>query len=92
MTKRTVSCFLILTVSILFLPCIANAVISAKDKYFNAEKAYTKLLNNSKQKKYRDNWLSCIKKFQAVYKHVPSGPWAAAGMYVSGTLYYELHK
>jgi len=65
---------------------------TAKNKYIKAEAGYRKLLKSTKKQKYRDNWLSCIKKFQAVYKHDPSGPWAAAGMYMSGKLYQELYK
>lgn len=63
-----------------------------KEKYFKAEAAYKKLSRSKKKKKYRDNWLSCINDFQAVYKQDPSGPWAPAGMYQSGKIYLELYK
>jgi N-acetylmuramoyl-L-alanine amidase len=72
-------------------PCTSFA-ITAKDKYFKAETSYKKLRNNPQKYKYRHNWLSCIKKFQAVYKHDPKGPWAAAGLYMSGELYGKLYK
>ncbi|RZB32009.1 MAG: N-acetylmuramoyl-L-alanine amidase [Desulfobacteraceae bacterium Eth-SRB1] len=72
-------------------PEISSAA-TAKDKYIKAEVSYNKLLKSRKKLKYRDNWLSCIKKFQAVYRHDPSGPWAAAGLYMSGKLYQELYK
>ena len=72
-------------------PCESFA-ITAKDKYFKAEACYKKLRNNSNKQKYRHNWLLCIKKFQAVYKHDPKGPWAAAGLYMSGELYGKLYK
>ncbi|MCD6271828.1 MAG: N-acetylmuramoyl-L-alanine amidase, partial [Deltaproteobacteria bacterium] len=42
--------------------------------------------------KYRENWLACINKFNAVYRHNPSGPWAPAGLYMSGRLYAKLYK
>lgn len=64
----------------------------AKNKYVKAEACYKKLLDNPKKQKYRDNWLSCIEKFQAVYRHDKSGPWAAAALYMSGKLYQELYK
>ncbi|MBW2540129.1 MAG: N-acetylmuramoyl-L-alanine amidase, partial [Deltaproteobacteria bacterium] len=64
----------------------------AKDKYIRAEACYRKLVNNPGRQKYRNNWLLCIDKFQAVYRHDPSGPWAAAGLYMSGKLYQELYK
>jgi len=63
-----------------------------RDTYFKAEACYKKLRNSPAKQKYRDNWLSCIDKFQAVYRQGPSGPWAAAGLYMSGTLYQELYK
>jgi N-acetylmuramoyl-L-alanine amidase len=65
---------------------------TAEDKYFEAEARYRKLKKSSKKQKYRENWLACIKKFQAVYRHDPSGKWAAAGLYMSGNLYMELYK
>jgi len=72
-------------------PCESFA-ITAKDKYFKAETSYKKLRNNPQRYKYRHNWLRCIEKFQAVYKHAPKGPWAAAGLYMSGELYGKLYK
>ncbi len=65
---------------------------TAEDKYYAAEACYRKLQKNAKKQKYRENWLTCIKKFQAVYRHDPSGKWAAAGLYMSGNLYMELYK
>ncbi|MBU4186402.1 MAG: N-acetylmuramoyl-L-alanine amidase, partial [Proteobacteria bacterium] len=57
-----------------------------------AETSYKKLRNNSHKQKYRHNWLRCIEKFQAVYKHDPNGLWAAVGLYMSGELYGKLYK
>ncbi|OEU60712.1 MAG: hypothetical protein BBJ57_09800 [Desulfobacterales bacterium PC51MH44] len=65
---------------------------TASDKYIRAEACYKKLRNSSKKQKYRDNWLACIDKFQAVYRYDPSGPWAAAGLYKSGELYQKLYR
>ncbi len=64
----------------------------AKDKFVAAESCYNKLQKSSKKQKYRDQWLQCIDKFQAVYRRDPEGPWAAAGLYMSGELYQELYK
>ncbi|NQT09985.1 MAG: AMIN domain-containing protein, partial [Desulfobacteraceae bacterium] len=72
-------------------PGVSSAV-TARDKYIKAEACYNKLCKSPKKQKYRHNWLNCIKKFQAVYRHDPSGPWAAAGLYMSGKLYQELYK
>jgi N-acetylmuramoyl-L-alanine amidase len=64
----------------------------AKTKYYRAEACYKKLRHSPKKQKYRCYWLGCIEKFQSVYRHNPSGPWAAAGLYMSGTLYQELYR
>ncbi|MFH2218882.1 MAG: N-acetylmuramoyl-L-alanine amidase [Pseudomonadota bacterium] len=65
---------------------------TARDKYTDAEGCYKKLRNNPKKQKYRDSWLSCIEKFQDAYTYDPDGPWAPAGLYMSGQLYEELYK
>ncbi len=64
----------------------------AKKKYYRAEACYKKLRHSPKKQKYRCFWLGCIEKFQAVYRYNPSGPWAAAGLYMSGKLYKELYR
>ncbi len=68
------------------------AAESAKDLYFQAQASYNALNKDPAKQKYRDNWLSCINKFQAVYKKDPAGPWAAAGLYMTGTLYQKLYR
>ncbi len=66
--------------------------LSAKNKYYNASACYEKLAKSQQRQRYRDNWLKCINKFQNVYRHDPSGPWAAAGLYRAGELYLKLYK
>ena len=83
--------FLVCCIVAITQPGISSAV-TARDKYVNAEVCYNKLCKSPKKQKYRHNWLNCIDKFQAVYRHDPSGPWAAAGLYMSGKLYQELYK
>jgi N-acetylmuramoyl-L-alanine amidase len=68
--------------------CLAQ---SQKDKYFEAEDCYKKLKNTRERHSVRDNWLLCIRKFQDVSAQDPEGEWAAAGLYMSGHLYEELH-
>lgn len=74
------------------LATTAQTEITAKDKYFSAEACSRDLRQSPGKQKYRHNWMRCIRKFQDVYRHNPSGPWAAAGLYQSGVLYQELHK
>ena len=70
----------------------SSSADTAKKEYYRAEACYKKLRHSPKKQKYRCYWLGCIEKFQAVYRHNPSGPWAAAGLYMSGTLYQELYR
>jgi N-acetylmuramoyl-L-alanine amidase len=64
----------------------------AKQMYFEAEACTKTLEQHPERQQYRENWLSCIKKFQNVYMTNPVGPWAAAGLYQTGRLYYELYQ
>ena len=65
---------------------------SSKQQYFIAERCYIDLQKAPGLQKYRDQWMRCIDKFQDVYRNEPRGPWAAAGLYMSGKLYTELYK
>jgi N-acetylmuramoyl-L-alanine amidase len=85
------SCLLVIGVIAGLQICVSCAVTS-KNRYFKAESCYYELRKNIESQKYRDNWLRCINKFQEVYKQDPSGPWAPAGMYMSGKLYGELYE
>ena len=66
--------------------------LTPKEQYYKAKREYARLLSNKVHQKRRDKWLSCIESFETVYKLDPKGPWAAAGMYRSAELYYELYK
>jgi N-acetylmuramoyl-L-alanine amidase len=70
----------------------ANAGNGAKEKYLAADTAYQRLLKSPNKQKYRDQWLLCIDKFKAAYRHAPHGPWAAASLYRAGELYLKLHR
>jgi len=89
---KVLFCWVLLGITAdLCLPDVSCAV-TAKQKYLSAERAYKQLRNSPARQKYRDNWLRCIGKYQAVYRHQPSGSWAAAGLYMSGKLYLELYN
>jgi N-acetylmuramoyl-L-alanine amidase len=89
--KRTIPLYWI--ACLVLLLCISNIAeaMTAKEKYLLADKYYRRLQNNPAHQKYRDKWLFCIDKYQDVYRHDPEDPWAAAGMFRSGELYYELY-
>ncbi len=65
--------------------------MTAQDKYAKAEDCFRKLSKSKQKQQYRHNWMTCIERFQTVYRHDPSGPWAAAGLYRSGRLYELLY-
>lgn len=65
---------------------------NAKQAYFEAEACYYDLRGDAKRTKFRCYWLDCIRKFEDSNRADPSGPWAAAGLYMSGFLYEELYK
>jgi len=89
--QHFISIFLICCFVFIAWP-LESFAATAKEKYFEAEARYRKLKKSSRKQKYRENWLACIKKYQAVYRQDPSGKWAAAGLYMSGNLYIELYK
>lgn len=64
---------------------------SPKAIYFKAESCYRDLRNHPEKQKYRHHWLGCIKQFESVYRADPDGPWAAAGLYMTGVLYRGLY-
>jgi len=66
--------------------------LTARQAYYKAEESYKKLRKSALKKKYRENWLRCIEKFQLVYRLNPGGPWAPAGLYMSGNLYQQLAR
>ncbi len=83
---------LIISVTVGFCsPGIALAK-TAKETYTQADRKYSYLKKNPRLQKYRDKWFACIDLFKDVYRKDPDGPWAAAGMYKTGELYYELYK
>lgn len=65
---------------------------TAESKYYSAERCSLELHKSPRLQKYRDRWLKCIRKYLAVYRHDPHGPWAAAGLYQAGVMYGELYK
>lgn len=83
-------------VTLILLLVLAYASLSlattAKQKYHASEACYKKLIDSPKKQKYRHNWLFCIDKFYGVYRHDPSGPWGAAGLYQTGRLFENLYK
>jgi N-acetylmuramoyl-L-alanine amidase len=73
-------------------PSTGPAKETARDAYYGAEACYNDLRGDSQKMKYRHNWQRCAEKFHDVYELDPTGPWAAAGLYMTGKLYQELYK
>jgi N-acetylmuramoyl-L-alanine amidase len=87
-----ISLALLICVFTSLLLSVSSEGVSPKEAYFDAESCQKKLHNSARKMKYRHNWMRCIKKFQRVYRLDPDGPWAAAGLYMSGILYQELAR
>jgi len=91
--KKILSVFLLLAyLGVGVFAATSVHALTARQAYYKAEDCYKKLRNSSVKKKYRENWLRCIEKFQLVYRLDPGGPWAPAGLYMSGYLYQQLAR
>ncbi len=89
--KKYIFIMLFFSYGAMFWPDISGA-ITPKEQYYKAEACYRDLRSNAQKRKYRDNWMQCIEKFQSVFRLDPDGSWAAAGLYMSGELYRELAR
>ncbi|MGB8424945.1 MAG: N-acetylmuramoyl-L-alanine amidase [Desulfobacterales bacterium] len=93
MTKRVLHLpLLVLATLLLGGVASATAADTARDTYVRGEACTKKLLNSPAAQKYRESWMTCIDQFEAVAAAAPDGPWAAAGLFMSGTLYAELSR
>jgi len=90
--KKLCGCLLLGCALLLLLAPTAVSASEAREKFFEADRHYNRLKKNARLQQYRDKWLACIERYQDVYRHDPDGPWAAAGMFRSGELYYELYQ
>jgi len=70
----------------------AAAADDARTQFYRAENGYQALLKSPARQKLREPWMDCIRRFEAVYRANPEGPWAAAGLFRSGELYLELQR
>jgi N-acetylmuramoyl-L-alanine amidase len=77
---------------LILFSAVAVEANSARERYVSAEVCYKKLRHDQAKQKYRSYWMNCINKFQNVYRFEPDGPWAAAGLYMTGTLYNQLYR
>ncbi len=84
----------LVAIAVLLLGWCASAAAAdaARDAYVQGEACYKKLRTSPAAQKYRDAWMTCIDRFEAVAAGAPDGPWAAAGLYMSGKLYADLYR
>ena len=83
---------IILALLLNFVQSSPGRCASAKQLYFEAEACYQELSSHPSWQQYRSHWKKCIDGFEKVHAADPDGPWAAAGLYMSGKLYAELYK
>ncbi len=65
---------------------------SAKQKYLMADSSYKKLRHSVSKQKKETEWLSCIGRYEIIYRLHPDSLWAPAGMYKAAQLYVTLSK
>jgi N-acetylmuramoyl-L-alanine amidase len=82
----------ILASVICFVFAAAAPAADPRQQYLQAESCYRKLREHPSRQKYRDQWLKCIRAFDAVHIEDPDGTWAAAGLYMAGNLYVDLSR
>lgn len=91
MAKRTIVPAVLFCAVMVLWSC-ATTGASPSQQYFEAESCYKQLTADDEKKQYRSNWFHCIRQFETVHRMDPDGPWAAAGLYMAGRLYGELHS
>jgi N-acetylmuramoyl-L-alanine amidase len=64
----------------------------AKNRYFEAETCYLKLKEDAKRIKFRHHWQPCIRRAESVSRYDPDGPWAPAGLFLTGNIYAHLYR
>lgn len=88
--KRNILTSVLSGIILIFLLNNMAFAAAPKDLYVDAQVSYEKLKGNYTKKQYRENWIKCIENFNRVYKEDKNGPWAAAGLYMTGLLYEDL--
>lgn len=81
---------------LLFIPAgiggpASSWALSPQDAYIRAKRDYVTFKSSSRTK-YRQFWLEHIDKFKKIYSDDPEGPMAAACLYMTGSIYQELHR
>lgn len=91
-TPKNAAAFLLI-VSIIVSLCVPQRSWADADKqeYYRSRDYFEKFLKDPEKKKYRDNWMACIQKFQSAYRTNPTGDYAAANLYMSGKIYQDLY-
>ena len=82
--------FLVLLILFVLNPHVATGYQTESD-YKDAMSCYEKLKRSPKKRKFRHNWIKCIKKFSAVYASKPNGQRADDALFMKARLYSELY-
>ena len=74
------------------MPSANDAPTPAAKQLQKADECKKKLYQSEKKKKYRDNWIKCAKKYEAVCEDHPKTNEAVIALYRAAVLYMNLHK
>ncbi|HIJ35968.1 MAG TPA: AMIN domain-containing protein [Deltaproteobacteria bacterium] len=88
--------FLFLILAALLFGGVYDGVCSAKEGtkvlLEKSDLCKKNLLNSSKKKQYRHNWIACIRNYQVVYKSYPKSEEAPWALFNAAKLYTFLYK
>ncbi len=94
--KTKINYILILILSVIF--SAGGAEVSGKTSkgpatlLKNADQCRMSLYRSAKKKKYRHNWLACIRRYEKVAKRYPKSDQAAWALYHSARIYTSLYS
>ena len=84
--------FTIFVILSLLIPLKMAFPSQVEREYREAKSAYHRLNSSTKRRRYRQNWLNVIYRFEDIYKHYPKSAYAPKSLFMIGRLYRELYS
>lgn len=91
MRKRVFLKVIILFHLFFLIPFFVHGAGGPERLFQDARSCYQVLKKSSAERKYRHNWLNCIKKYEKVVKKFPKSQRADDALFMVGKLYYRLY-
>ncbi len=91
--KSIFACLISLVLLLSSIPAeLCHASKNSEALLDTANRHRKKLSASTKKKKFRHNWLNCIKRYERIYTSYPKSDQAAWALYFSGRLYTGLYQ